>query len=416
MKKVIIIANQFAPMGGSGVQRSIKFVKNLRNFGYEPIVFTREIDSCPLLDYSMLKEIPEDIKIIRTKAYELSEAPLIFKIIGKVLSKLLIPDSSVIWAKKSQKALINIIKKENIDIIYTTSAPYSAHLLGLKMKQTFKNIKWVADFRDEWTNNPYTLDNPHSFLRTKIEKNLERSVLKNSTYLITNTPIMMQNFISNNKDLSLNDKFCVIPNGYDDEDFKNLDLTPPKNEKFTMTYTGALYGRRKPDNLFLALKNLKASNKIDSTKIKLYLIGNYHEDRLKKQINSLGLNNEVKVIGYVPHKVCIDYQLNSDCLVLIEGSGTGANAFYTGKIFEYMKTNRPVIAILPDGVAKDLVLESKIGKVANTDNIAEIQNIILHYYNSGLNKDNNFFPDKSVIEKFERKKLTKKLAKIFDII
>lgn len=416
MKKVVIIANQFAPMGGSGVQRSIKFVKNLRAFGYEPIVFTRETKTAQLLDETMLKEIPKDIQIIRTKAYELGEIKGIFRLIGKILSKLLIPDSSIIWALKSRQALVKLIKEENIDLIYTTSAPYSAHLLGLLVKKHIRKIKWVADFRDEWTNNPYTLDNPHNIIRTKIEKNMERKVLKNATHLITNTPIMMKNFISNNKDLDLENKFSVIPNGYDEEDFKNLDLKAPNNSKFTMVYTGALYGRRKPDNFFKAIKNLKETKKISSDKIEINLIGNYHKDKLQNQINNLNLKEEINIIGYVPHKVCIDYQLKSDALVLIEGSGVGANAFYTGKIFEYMKTNRPVIAILPEGVASELVKEANIGKVANTDNVSEIESIILHYYNLWLNKKTDFSPNIEVIEKFERKKLTKELAKIFSKI
>lgn len=413
MKKVVIIANQFAPMGGSGVQRSIKFVKNLRAFDYEPVVFTRETSTAQLLDETMLKDVPKDVQIIRTKAYEPSEKTGPLKIIGKIISKLLIPDSSIIWALKSKQTLINLIKEQNIDLIYTTSAPYSDHLLGVIIKNAIPNIKWVADFRDEWTNNPYTLDNPHNPIRTKIEKNMEKNVLKNADFIVTNTPIMMRNFIKNNKEILLENKITVIPNGYDEEDFKNLDFTPPKNSKFTMVYTGALYGRRKPDNFFQAIKNLKEDNRIDASKIEVNLIGNYHKDKLQNKIDSLNLTDQINIIGYVPHNVCIDYQLKADALILIEGSGVGANAFYTGKIFEYMKTERPVIAILPKGVASDLVVETNIGKVANTDSVSEIEDVILYYYNSWLNKTKDFSPKKELIETFERKKLTKKLSEIF---
>ncbi len=411
MEKVLIIANQFPPMGGSGVQRSVKFVKHLRSFGYEPIVFTRETKTAKLLDETLLEDIPKDTKIIRTKAYETSEVDGIFRIPAKVISKIMIPDSARIWFEKSKKRALSLIKEENIKLIYTTSAPYSDHLLGLYIKNKMPNIKWVVDFRDEWTNNPYTLDNPHNPIRTKIEKNMEKSVLDMADYLITNTPVMRDNFIKNNN--LKGDNFFVIPNGYDKEDFKDIDFSPRHNKKFTMVYTGALYGRRKPDNFFKAIKNLKDKNLILPNSIKVELIGNYHKDKLMALISSFSLQDEIEIIGYVPHNVCINHQIASDALVLIEGGGRGANAFYTGKIFEYMNTNRPVIAILPDGVAKDLVLEANIGKVANTDDVEDIENVIFSCYKEWQDKK-SFSPNFDIIKKYERKELTKKLAEIFD--
>lgn len=412
MEKVLFIANQFPPMGGSGVQRSVKFVKNLRLFGYEPIVFTRDAKNAHLKDDTLLEDIPKDTKIIRTKAYESQDAKGLFKIPLKILSKLMIPDSAYIWHLKSRKKALQTIKEQNINIIYTTSAPYSDHLLGLYIKKKMPKIKWIVDFRDEWTNNPYTLDKPHYKLRSNIEKNMEKNVLLSADYIIANTPVMKNNFINNNN--LKKDNFFVIPNGYDEEDFLGLDCSPPKNDRFTMVYTGALYGRRKIDNLFIALKNLKDKNIIKNNTINLKLVGNFHKDKLQSLINKYSLEKDVSIIGYVPHNECIKHQLSSDVLVLIEGSGVGSDAFYTGKVFEYMNTKRPVLAILPKGVAKDLVIKSKIGDVADTDNIEEIENIIKKYYTDFYNFNLKFEGDMSVIEKFERKKLTKSLAEIFD--
>lgn len=412
MEKVLIIANQFPPMGGSGVQRSVKFVKHLSKFGYEPIVFTRKTDGATLLDETLLKDVPQNTKIIRTKAYEPAEMKGILKLPFKVLSKLMIPDSAIFWMMKSKEKAIQIIENEDIKIIYTTSAPYSDHLLGRYIKRKFPKIKWIADFRDEWTNNPYTLDNPHNKIRTNIEKNMEMSVLKEADYLITNTPVMRENFL---KISGLNgENFFVIPNGYDEEDFENMNFERPKNEKFTMVYTGALYGRRKPDNFFSAIKNLKEKDLLDPNKINVKLIGNYHKDKLQAKIDSLNLINQIEIVGYVPHDICIKNQLLADVLILIEGSGVGANAFYTGKIFEYMNTKRPVLAILPKGVAADLVLESGIGNVANTDSISEIEKNILQYYQKWLQNTLEFSPNWEIIKNYERKKLTQSLAKIFD--
>lgn len=413
MKKVLIIANQFPPMGGSGVQRSVKFVKHLRSFGYEPVVFTREEGNMPLKDETLLKDIPQGVKIYKTKPYELPELQGIMRIPGKVLGKFIIPDTARFWAYFSKKKVVEVIKSEGIDIVYTTSAPYSDHLLGLYIKKMMPDIKWVADFRDEWTNNPYTLDNPYNPVRTKIEKNMEHQVLTTADMLITNTPVMRENFISNNN--ISGDNFFVIPNGYDVEDFKDMDCdNKPHNDKLTMVYTGALYGRRKPDTFFEALKELKGEGGIDGSKLLVKLIGNYHKDRLQAQIDSFGLTDQFEIVGYVPHNVCIKHQIDADVLILIEGSGRGANAFYTGKIFEYMNTNRPVLAILPEGAAADLVNESKIGIVANTDDVSAIKKNIKIYYDKWCSNTLDFEPDRNVIEGFERKKLTQKLAEVFD--
>jgi glycosyltransferase involved in cell wall biosynthesis len=368
-----------------------------------------------LKDETLLSDVPAGVKIYKTKAYETPEWSGFMRIPGKVIGKLTIPDTARFWMEGSKKRVLEVIKSEGIDLIYTTSAPYSDHLLGLYIKRKLPDIKWVADFRDEWTNNPYTLDNPYNPIRTAIEKNMEHTVVTTADRCITNTPVMRRNFIRNN---SLDEStFVTIPNGYDIDDFKGLDTsTMPKNNKLTMVYTGALYGRRKPDNFFKALAELKSEGVIDGGKVLVKLIGNYHKDKLQAQIDSFGLTEQFEIVCYVPHDVCIRHQVGADLLVLIEGGGRGSDAFYTGKIFEYMNTGRPVVAVLPKGAASDLVNESKIGLVADTDDVKAIKTVIAQYYKDWSEGKLCFSPDREVIESFERKKLTEKLAEVFDSV
>lgn len=413
MKKVLIIANQFPPMGGAGVQRSVKFVKHLRTFGYEPVVFTRDIGNMQLMDETLMADVPEGVKIYRTRPLEAPELKGILRIPGKVLGKLMVPDTAYFWYRNSRKKALEIIRSEGIDLIYTTSAPYSDHLLGLYLRRQCPEVKWAADFRDEWTNNPYILDNPHNPLRTRVEKHMEHCVMTEADLLITNTPVMRANFIRNNG--ISGDNFEVIPNGYDLEDFAGLDTaSAPQNQRFTMVYTGALYGRRKPDLFFQALKELKEEGRIDPAKVSVKLIGNYHNDKLQAQIDSFGLTECFEIVGYVPHNICIRHQIQADVLILIEGSGRGADAFYTGKVFEYMNTNRPVLAVLPKGCAADLVRESRIGTVADADSVSEIKEAAAAYYDSWCQGTLSFDPDRSVIERYERRTLTEALAAAFD--
>lgn len=415
MKKVLMVAYSFPPTGGPGVQRSLKFVKYLRNFGWEPVVLTRDIKNMKLKDESLNKDIPEGISITRTNPWELTELEGFLGLAGKFISrKVLIPDGERLWEIFAKSSAVRIIRNDKIDLIYTTSVPYSAHLMGLYLKRKFPDIPWVADFRDEWTNNPYLLDNPHNAVRMNIERRMERKVLINADCLITNTPVMLSNFIENNPDLGLKDKFFCIPNGYDRDDFKIIDTIKPGNKRFTITYTGAFYGRRKPDTFFEALYELIRDGKVDESRVHGKFIGNFKLPQLNKQLEKYGLERIVEIFSYMDHDECIKHMLQSDALLLIEGGGHGSEAFYTGKVFEYMVTNRPIIAVVPkNGAAAQVIRQTRTGLVSDFDDVKQTKENILTFYNSWLNNESSFSPNYEEIGKYDRKVLTGELVKVF---
>jgi glycosyltransferase involved in cell wall biosynthesis len=411
MKKVLIIAHQFPPVGGSGVQRTLKFVKYLRNFGYEPIVFTKDPSQAELKDETLLSDIPPGIKIIRTRAYDFAALRGVLKYLGKALGRLLIPDAEVVWQYASRKRALELLKTNSIDIIYTTSAPYSDHLLGLYLKKYFPKIPLVCDFRDEWTNNPY---HKRKWLRAKIERNLEKKVLSVADNLIANTPVMLANFLRDNPETK--SKFYVIPNGYDEDDFKGIKDIKPSNDKFTLTYTGLLYGKRKPDNFLKALKAAIDSGQIDITKILIQLIGNFKTAQLQEIIDSYGLTDIVVALPYMEHRACLIELFKSDALLLIEPSGPGAEAFYTGKVFEYMNTGRPILATVPNnGAAAQLIANTNTGLVTDYNDIEGTVENLTYLYNCWLEHSQPLEPLESEVQKYERKELTKLLAKVLDV-
>lgn len=417
MKKVLVIAYQFPPMGGSGIQRTVKFVKYLRNFGWEPVVFTRELAGMGLRDESMLADIPSGVRVVRTAAWDFTGFSGILKYPGKFFSrKVLIPDSERLWQYFGRKKAVSVVKEEGIDLIYTTSYPYSDHLMGLYSRRAVPGIPWVADFRDEWTNNPYLLDKPHNRLRMRTEKGMEKNVLTHADYLITNTPKMLENFIGNNKDIkNLKDKFCFIPNGYDKEDFLGLPSSVPENDRFTMTYAGLLYGQRKPDTLFEAVRRLISRQLADARKVRIKLIGNYKEGYMNKLADSYGLKDVVEIYPYMEHGECLRQLVSSDALLHIEGNGRGSEAFYSGKIFEYMNTGKPVLAIIPArGVAAQLIRDTRIGLVSDSDDVEQAMENIRQLYSGWATKTVNFAPDREKIAGYEREVLTGKLAEVFD--
>ena len=417
MNKVLMVAYQFPPVGGSGVQRTAKFAKYLPQFGWEPVVLTRDTKKMALRDESLLREIPSHLEIIRTPARDLTTFPTIFNKAGKFVAwKLLIPDGEVLWMKRALKSAVERVEKEDIKAIYTTSYPYSDHLMGLELKKCFPDIPWLADFRDEWTNNPYHLDNPYFPYRMKKEKAMEREVLEKADGLITNTPLMKGNFVRLNPGLNLETRMAVIPNGYDSEDFEQApSMGRQRNGRFTVTYTGALYGRRKPDQVLEAAGNLVKQGLIDRGRFLMQFIGSFKPEPLLALIDKNGLTGSVDIAGYMEHGECLTKMINSDVLLLIEGGGPGSEVFYTGKIFEYIQTNNPILAAIPEkGAAAEIISRTKTGIVCDWADVKAIEQGLLTLYQAWLRGQFVIDPDRAEIAKYDRKALTRSLAELLD--
>ncbi|GMQ63092.1 glycosyltransferase [Vallitalea maricola] len=411
-RKVLMVANQFPPMGGSGVQRSVKFAKYLPEFEWEPIVFTRESNK-GLIDESLLQDIPKNLKVIRTKSYDLNELGKPFNLVGKFISrKILIPDGDKIWYEKNKDILLEYIKGNDIDVLYTTSYPYSDHLLGLYVKKHIPDLKWVVDFRDEWCNNPYILDMGYSKSRMDKERRMEREVVGNCDYFITNTPLMLKNFL---KDYNIEDKSYVIPNGYDEEDFCNFSKEYIKRDKLIITYSGSMYGRRKPDYFLQAVNELINEQKIEKDDILIRFIGNIPNKKINEINDTYSLDGVVKYLPYMEHKKSIEKLIESDILLFIIGEGKGAENFYSGKVFEYMNTNRPILALVPPkGVAADVIRETNTGYISETTNVSNIKDLMFKLYTDWKNNTIQIQPNWDRIKTFERKELTKQLVTIFN--
>lgn len=416
MEKVLMVAYQFPPVGGSGVQRSAKFAKYLPQYGWQPVVLTRDTGKMTLRDESLLKEVDPSWEILRTPARDLTVFPGIFAKPGKFIAwKLLVPDGEVLWKQGAVKAALKRLEKGDIKAVYTTSYPYSDHLIGLAIKKAYPNIPWIADFRDEWTNNPYLLDKPHPAWRMKKEKAMEKKVLAAADKLITNTPVMKDNFVRLNPGMNLETRMAVIPNGFDRDDFKALDDNHAGNKQFTITYTGAFYERRKPDLFLEAVGNLVKSKQLVAGTIKIRFIGSYKKETLAAWVRANGLEASVELMGYMNHDQCLQKMAESDAMLLIEGGGPGSEAFYTGKLFEYIQTGSPIFAVIPaQGAAARLIRQTGTGVVCHWNDVRAIEKGFLELYNAWLTGEALTRPNHDEIAKFDRKVLTANLAEILD--
>ena len=416
MKKVLMVAYQFPPVGGSGVQRSVKFAKYLPSMGWQPVVLTRDTGKMTLRDESLVKEIPPQTEILRASARDLTVLPSLMAKPGKFVAwKLLIPDGEVLWMKGALRLALSRLEKGDIKALYTTSYPYSDHLLGLKVKEKYPELPWIADFRDEWTNNPYLLDKPHPAYRMDKERRMESLILEKADHLIANTPIMKANFVRLHPNLNLETRMTVIPNGFDPEDFEKIIVEPRSDGKFRITYTGALYERRKPDLFLKALGNLVRDGRINRDTIRVSFIGSFKQDVMERLVQQNDLVGSVEAVSYMPHDECLKRMMGSDVLLLIEGGGPGSEAFYTGKIFEYIQTNRPILAVIPEkGAAAGILRSTRTGLVCDWADEKAIEGALEKLYSDWQNQTLTLSPDYNEIGRYDRKALTQELAKLLD--
>lgn len=411
MKKVLMIAHQFPPIGGSGVQRTAKFIKYLPDFGWKGVVFTRQAKKAPLTDETLNRDIPADTVVYRSPAWDLSEWFFPVSLAGKFIRRrILIPDGERLWEVFGQKKAVQAVENENPDSLYSTSQPFSTHLVALKLKEAYPNLPWVVDLRDEWTNNAFVKAYGYRPARIKAERDMERKVFETADAIVMNTPYMRDNSVRDYPHLK--NKFYVIPNGYDQEDFKGLE--PGKtNEKFTLTYTGLIYGNTSPETLFRAVSKLIGEKKIHPNMIKLRFIGRFKVEQLYKMAQTHHLADVVEALPYMPHRESIQNLIGSDAVLLLLGEGT--EAIYTGKLMEYINTGRPILASIPEqGAAASLIAETKTGFVADCKDVDGTARHFLNMVENWQQGRTLIQPDKQRIAQYERRELTKKLAEIFD--
>ncbi len=425
MEKVLIITYYWPPAGGPGVQRWLKFVKYLRDFGIEPVVYIPENPNYPMLDDSLENEIPEGITILKKPIFEPYQiAGLFSKAQTKTISKgiidveknqsfvqksllfirgnLFIPDARKFWINPSVKFLKSYLKKEGVKKIITTGPPHSLHLIGLKLKQELE-LKWIADFRDPWTQIGYHKKLKLTESSKKKHLSLEREVLNSADQIITTSFTTKEEFAVKTDRL-----ISVITNGFDAEE--DEVQTNELDTKFSISHIGSLLSERNPENLWKAIAELTNENLAFSEDLELKLAGTISEEVITS-IKSVGLGEKLQLLGYVSHKEAIALQQKSRLLLLIEINSEETRGIIPGKLFEYLMAKRPILAIGPKKWDVQQILEETgAGEYFQYLEKEKLKSLILSHYKRYKNGDGNFV--KGEIQQYHRKNLTRKLASL----
>ncbi len=421
MKKVLIISYYWPPAGGSGVQRWLKFVKYLPNNNWKPIIYTPENPYIEIKDEKLLSNIPEEAEIWKTPIWEpytlkdqllgkenktqssgvvSNKKSLKNRFLNWVRGNVFIPDPKIYWVKPSVKYLLDKIQEECIEHVITTGPPHSMHLIGLGLKKEISNLKWIADFRDPWSELDL-LDEFHlSNSSRKKHKDLEQEVLKTADVTLT----VSESWAEDLKRLGAK-KVKLITNGYDADDF---DLKAKTNDKFIIGHYGLLNHLRNPKNLWKALNSLCVEHTDFNIKLEIHLSGNIDGEVIAEIESYPSLKGKIKHLGYLSHaEVLEQYNEASVLLLLLFNSKSGVGN-YPGKIFEYFAAQKPILTFGPKrSDTQKLIEKTNTGKYFFYDE-TNLKNYILTLFNN--EKNFNF----ENMECFSREKLTRDLSDLLN--
>lgn len=412
--KVLIITYYWPPAGGSGVQRWLKFVKYLQDFGIEPIVYTVENANYPKNDTSLEIQIPNNITILKQPIWEPTDIFFWKKknqqkkdisnstnsnFLSFIRGNFFIPDPKVFWVKSSVKFLKGYLKNHNIDTVISTGPPHSMHLIAQQLQKQV-NIKWIADFRDPWTNLYYNKEFKQLSFAKKKHLKLEKNVLKRADCVITVSDSLKKEFEKNASRVE------VITNGFDDEVLQDLRIK--LDVKFSISYIGLLPKQSNPKVLFDVLKSICFENAGFHKDLELNFIGDI-SDEVLKEIEANQLTNNSNFVDYVSHQKAIEYQKKSQVLLLLIPNVENAKGILTGKLFEYLTAKRPILAIGPtEGDLSEILQNTKAGNVIDYNDKVNLRAEILKLYEDF--KGGGLKVASKNIDQFHRKQLTKQLA------
>lgn len=407
VRKILLIAYYFPPLGGAGVQRTLKYTKYLPQFGWQPVVLTSQAKAAALSDPTLMEDLAGAQAVYRTRVAALPPA-LPWRLRNLVTRWLLVTDDQAGWYPFALREALRLIKQERVDAIYTTSTPYTAHLVGLRLKQRL-GLPWVADFRDPWAGNT-SLRPPTGWHRRRIERWEQQVVSAANRVTVVSEP-MARDLCAAFPELGP-EHFLALPNGFDPDDFTQAAPQGADPNRMTVVYSGSFYGQRTSLPFLQALHGALADGQIPRQAIRVRFVGNVGQ-ATAEQVQALGLSGVAELTGYVPHRESIGYVLGADVLLLVVAPGPGSQAVLTGKLFEYLAAGKPILALVPPSAAADLVRESRAGVVVDPENVPSIREQLLAIFQQWQQGTLASHSDPAVVARYDRRRLTGLLAAAF---
>ena len=433
-RNVLVLAYYFPPMGLSGVQRTLKFVKYLPLFGWMPTVLTVRSTRYFAFDPSLLSDLSEGISVVRTESLDplrvmrllsgsrgLSasrssgiDPPEGLRHALNLLSQVVFqPDNKVGWIPFALGEARRQLSVRDFGLIYSTAPPFSSHIAGWLAKRA-TGTPLVLDFRDPWTDNQFArYPTP---LHLEANRAMERQILKDADAVIT-TNGRMTAALRGKLRSTERSKFRTIPHGFDPEDFERIvgdESGKTARRKFTITYTGAFYDRLTPRYFLEALRALLDEHPEIEHELRVVFVGMFRREN-ERMVRDLKLEGIVEVTSYVEHSESVRRLMDSDLTWFMIGDGRGAEMWSPGKLFEYIACRKPILACVPEGTAADTVRATGNGTIVPPDDVLAIKDALFAYY-CACKKGNLRRTSGEIVRRYDRRNLAGELASLFDAV
>lgn len=434
MKNILIISYAFPPALTGGTWRAFKFAKYLPSYGVHVDVMTTTTDNYEKEDYEILNQLDEQVKIYRKKPLirrktmntmrqnivikagenlsDKNKISLIQKLLLFIRNVFLIPDADILWSISTLPKIVGLIKKNKYDAVFCTSPPPSVLLIGLLIKM-ITGVKLIIDYRDPWTQWFDTVSRHENNIRKKAGYFIEKKLVKRSDIIIGTTNSIVE-YLKNVTVVEKN-KFHVIFNGVDPDDFN--DIQPKKLDKRTLVYTGLLNESfYSPENIFKVLAIIKKEMDNLDRMFQFVILGKADKNILN-MIVKYGIEDLVKYKGYRSHKETLSYIKGADQLLLLLNPGITDYLTISGKIFEYLFSENPILAIIPDkSAAGEILKDYSRAKIIDPNALNDLKSYIIDWLTGILQSKELASSDYKLINKFNRKEQSNQLSKIIKII
>jgi glycosyltransferase involved in cell wall biosynthesis len=426
MNKVLVITYYWPPAGGPGVQRVLKFVKHLPEYGWEPCVLTVRDGEYPSLDPSLAAEVPDSCTVERTAALEpgpfyrrlagmRASEPIPVSVLARpggnwrqrlsdwIRLNLFVPDAKIGWVPYGVRAGRRVIARERPAVLLSSSPPATVHLIAHRLARA-SGLPWVADYRDPWTRIFHYTAVQRTAWAAGRDRRLERRTVAAADVRVTINPIVAEQLAGDEAP----GWFRLVPNGYDEDDFPDdPGLTP--YEHFTVCYAGNLTTQQNPARLWPALASLAATDRTFAGNFRFVHLG-VMEPAIRRAIEEAGLLGSCDLRGYVPHAEAINAMRRSHVLLLVIPDAPGNEAIVTGKIFEYLAAGNFVLGVGPlQGAAAQILRECSAGIMR--PHATNLDEVLGERYRS-WQRDERWEMDKSAVSRYTRRRLTGELAAI----
>ncbi|MCW5910725.1 MAG: glycosyltransferase family 4 protein [Cyclobacteriaceae bacterium] len=428
-KRVLIVTYYWPPSGGSGVQRWLKFVKYLAQKGWEPYVFTPENPHVTIRDASLLNDIPPQAEVIHFPIWEPYKAfnrltsafsgkkmqQVDFVATGKkslfqkfgmwVRGNFFVPDARLFWIKPSVEYLTEFVQRNNIDKVITTGPPHSVHLIGRGLKRKNATLKWVADFRDPWSEWDLLDTLYASSLARKRHQRMERSVLQEADLVLTVTPYYVKQFLQlGGRNVQL------ITNGFDEDDFRSTEHQ--RTVKFTIRHIGGVDELRDPRPAMLAIRQLCEQDPDFRRSVQVEFVGSVNASFKKFVEQDKLLAGCVTFVSQVPHNELLNLYGSTDVLLLVLAHAAHASGNIPGKLFEYLASGNEIIGVgASEGDSAVIIKNAGAGSMHEAHDLAGLEAAFMKGF---ANWESGRKPDPKALSNYSRRALTDNLIEFLE--